>query len=152
MGEVRWLDADEQAAWRALAAVVLKLPAELEAQLQRESGMSHFEYWVIALLSEAPGRRLALSQLAGQANASLSRLSHVVTRLQRRSWVTRVRCPDDARVTFAELTDAGWDQVRATAPGHVAAVRTLVFDGLDPEDVEAMRRVCQAVLDRIDRT
>jgi DNA-binding MarR family transcriptional regulator len=149
-GGVRWLDDDEQLAWRALVALVLKLPGVLESQLQRGSGLSHFEYWVLALLSEAPGRRLRLSELAGQANASLSRLSHVVTRLERRGLVVRVPCTDDARTTMAELTDEGWALVVAAAPGHVARVRDLVFDGLDDADVRDLRRVCEAVLRRLD--
>ena len=129
---------------------MLKLPSELEAQLQRDAGMTHFEYWVVALLSEAPDRRLPLSQLAGQANASLSRLSHVVTRLERRGWVRRVPSATDARVRVAELTDAGWDQVRAAAPGHVSAVRRMVFDGLDADGVAHLRGVCEAIIEQID--
>ena len=146
----RWLDEAEQRAWRQLAAVVLKLPSELESQLQRDAGMSHFEYWVTALLSEAPDRALRMSHLAAQANASLSRLSHVVSRLERRGWVTRRPCPDDARATLAVLTDAGWAQVVAAAPGHVATVRRLVFDGLGPDEVDDLARACGAILDRID--
>jgi len=148
--EPRWLDDAEQRAWRQLAAVILKLPSELEAQLQRDAGMSHFEYWVTALLSEAPDRTLPMSALAAQANASLSRLSHVVARLEKRGWVTRRPCPDDARVTLAVLTDAGWQHVAATAPGHVTAVRQLVFDALAPGEVDDLARLCAAILDRID--
>jgi DNA-binding MarR family transcriptional regulator len=150
MDEPRWLIDDEQYAWRRLAAVVLKLPSELEAQLQRDAGMSHFEYWVIALLSEAPDRTLQLSQLAAQANASLSRVSHVVTRLEKRGWVTRRHSPADARATLAVLSDAGWDQVVAAAPGHVAAVRRLVFDALTSDDVHHLAQICDAILERID--
>lgn len=150
MDEPRWLDDTEQHAWRRLAAVVLKLPAELEAQLHRDAGMSHFEYWVIALLSEAPDRTLQLSHLAGLANASLSRVSHVVARLERRGWVTRCSRPDDARATLATLTDAGWHQVVAAAPGHVEAVRRLVFDALTSDDVQHLARICDAILAQID--
>lgn len=145
----QWLDDDEQRAWRRLAAVVLKLPTELERQLQRDSGMSHFEYWVLALLSEAPDRSLRLSQLAGQANASLSRLSHVITRLEDRGWVRRAPCPEDARATLGVLTDTGWDKVQQAAPGHVDAVRRYVFDGLDADDVADLARVCGAIADRL---
>ncbi|GGI03657.1 MarR family winged helix-turn-helix transcriptional regulator [Egicoccus halophilus] len=148
--EPLWLDAAEQRAWRQLAAVILKLPSELEARLQRDAGMSHFEYWVIALLSETPDRTLRMSQLAARANASLSRLSHVMSRLEKRGWATRRPCPDDARATLAVLTDTGWDEVVAAAPGHVATVRQLVFDGLDPEDVDELARVCGAILERLD--
>lgn len=146
MEQPRWLTEDEQHAWRQLAAVILKLPSALEAQLQRDAGLSHFEYWVIALLSEAPGRTLRLSQLAAQANASLSRLSHVIRRLERRGWVTRRPCPDDARATLAVLTEAGWGQVVAAAPGHVDAVRRLVFDGLDNGDIAELARLCANIL------
>ena len=146
----RWLDDHEQHAWRRLAAVILKLPSELEAQLHRDAGISHFEYWVLALLSEAPARSLRLSQLACQANASLSRLSHGITRLEKRGWVTRQPCPDDARATLAVLTDDGLQQVVAAAPAHVATVRQLVFDGLSPTDVEDLARLCDAILDRVD--
>ena len=150
MDEPRWLDDTEQHAWRRLAAVVLKLPAELEAQLHRDAQMSHFEYWVIALLSEAPDRTLQLSHLAAQANASLSRVSHVVARLERRGWVTRCRRPDDARATLAMLTDAGWRQVAAAAPGHVDTVRRPVFDALTPADVEHLARSCDVTITQID--
>jgi DNA-binding MarR family transcriptional regulator len=146
----RWLTDDEQHAWRRLAAVILKLPSELEAQLQHDSGMSHFEYWVIALLSEAPDQALRLSELAGQANASLSRLSHVVTRLEKRGWVVRRPCPDDARATLAVLTDDGWGQVVEAAPGHVDAVRRFVFDGLSGPDVDDLARLCDTILGQID--
>jgi DNA-binding MarR family transcriptional regulator len=150
MGEHRWLDEAEQAAWRRLVGVVLKLPAELERQLQRDAGLSHFEYWVLALLSEAPDRQLRLSELAAQANASLSRLSHVVTRLERRGSVARAPSPDDARATLAVLTDEGLEQVVAAAPGHAAAVRSLVFDGLDGQDVADLERVCGVILGRLE--
>ncbi len=148
--EARWLDQHEQDAWRRLAAVILKLPSELDAQLQRDAGMRHFEYWVLALLSEAPDRTLRLSQLASQANASLSRLSHVVTRLEKRGWLTRRPCPDDARATLAVLTDVGWETIVAAAPGHVDAVRRFVFDGLDAGEITQLARLCDAVLARID--
>ncbi|MFO7962000.1 MAG: MarR family transcriptional regulator [Nitriliruptoraceae bacterium] len=148
--EPRWLDDGEQHAWRQLATVILRLPSELEAQLQRDAGMSYFEYWAMALLSEAPDHTLRMSQLASQANASLSRLSHVVSRLEKREWVTRRPCPDDARATLAVLTELGWDQVVATAPGHAAAVRRLVFDGFEPDEVDELDRLCGAILARIE--
>ncbi len=150
MSGPRWLTDDEQRAWRRLAAVILKLPSELERQLQSDAGISHYEYWVLALLSEASGRTLQLKDLAAQSNASLSRLSHVVSRLEQRGWVTRVPCPGDARATNAVLTDEGWEKVVATDPGHVEAVRSLVFDGLDDEDVADLARVCDAILDQLD--
>lgn len=149
MEEPRWLTDDEQHAWRRLAGVILKLPSALDAQLHRDADMSHFQYWVLALLSEAPQHTLRLSQLSAQANASLSRLSHVISRLEQRGWVTRRPCPDDARATLAVLTDAGWEQVVAAAPGHVDAVRRLVLDGLDDSDVAELGRLCGKILDRV---
>ena len=146
-----WLDDAEQRAWRSLAAVILKLPAELEQALQRDAGLSHIEYWVMALLSEAPDGRLQLRHLAAQANASLSRLSHVVTRLDRRGFVVREPVPEDARATFAVLTDEGHAQVVAAAPGHVATVRALVFDGLSEQDVGDLERLCVSIAGRLDQ-
>ncbi len=147
--EPRWLTDHEQQAWRRLAAVMLKLPSELEAQLQRDSDMSHFEYWVIAILSESPDRSQRLSELAKHANASLSRLSHVVTRLEKRGWVVRRPSPDDGRASLAVLTEEGWEAVVAAAPGHVEAVRQFVFDGLSRRQVDDLGRVCDRILERL---
>lgn len=149
MDAPRWLDDAQQDAWRQLAAVLLKLPSELEHQLQRDAGMGHIEYWVLALLSEAPERSLRLSHLAAQANATLSRLSHVITRLERHGWVRRAPCPDDARATLAVLTDEGARQLEAAAPGHVEAVQELVFDGLDRTEVAHLARLCRVIADRL---
>jgi DNA-binding MarR family transcriptional regulator len=135
----RWLDADEQATWMALTGVLVRLPAALEAQLQRDAGISHFEYQVLAGLSMTPGRTLQMSELADFAVASLSRLSHTVKRLEKQGWVRRTPDPADGRCTLAILTDAGWDKVEATAPGHVAEVRRLVFDPLTKTQQRQLR-------------
>lgn len=145
-----WLDDDEQRAWRALAAVVLKLPGALDAQLRRDHGLRHVDYWVLALLSEADGRRSPLHRLAGQANASLSRLSHVVTRLEQRGLVTREASTQDARVTDAVLTDAGFEVLERAAPDHVAEVRRLVFDALDPDEVATLEHVAASIAAQLD--
>jgi DNA-binding MarR family transcriptional regulator len=150
MSEPRWLTDEEQRAWRRLAAVLLRLPAALERQLQGDSRMSHYEYWVIAMLSESPGRTVQLKDLAAMANSSLSRLSHVVSRLEARGWVQRQPCPHDARSTNAILTDAGWDAVVGAAPGHVEAVRSIVFDGLTERDVRDLERVCSVIAERLE--
>ncbi|HEX9765860.1 MAG TPA: MarR family transcriptional regulator [Nitriliruptorales bacterium] len=149
MGEPRWLDERQQRAWRSLAAVMLRLPIELERQLRRDAELTHFEYWVLAMLSETADRTLQLSDLAARASASLSRLSHVVTRLEDKGWLRRERCPGDARATNAVLTEAGWDKVVASAPGHVEEVRRLVFDGLDDQGVGELARACDAILERL---
>ncbi|WP_129669781.1 MarR family winged helix-turn-helix transcriptional regulator [Phytoactinopolyspora endophytica] len=141
----RWLSPDEQDAWRALVGVLILLPASLDAQLQRDSGISHFEYAVMSALSEAPQRTRCMSELADLANGSLSRLSHVVKRLERRGWVRREPRPEDGRYTNAILTGEGWDKVVESAPGHVEAVREMVFDVLSEEEVEQLRRIGQRI-------
>lgn len=145
----RWLTDDERDAWIPLIGVLIKLPAALDAQLQRDAGLSHFEYMVLSRLSEAPERTLRMSDLAILANGSLSRLSHVVTRLERRGWVRREACPGDGRYTNAVLTGEGWAKVTATAPGHVAAVRQLVVDGLSPEQIGQLRDITQRIMSRV---
>lgn len=147
--EPPWLTDDERDAWICLVGVFIKLPAALDAQLQRDAGISHFEYMVLSRLSEASDHTLRMSDLAVLANGSLSRLSHVVTRLERRDWVRRETCPGDGRYTNAVLTDQGMAKVEATAPGHVAAVRDLVIDALRPEQVEQLRDISQAIMGRV---
>jgi DNA-binding MarR family transcriptional regulator len=152
--EPRWLTPEERDAWMTLTRVMLRLPAALDAQLQRDAGMSHFEYGVLAGLSEAPDRTLRMSTLAGLAEGSLPRLSQVVARLERRGWVRRTPDPSDGRFTLATLTDEGWVKVVATAPGHVEIVRDLVIDPLTRAQVRQMtaigRRIMAAV-DPVDR-
>ncbi len=148
--EPRWLTDDEQDAWRALATVLLKLPAALDAQLQRDAGLSTFEYLVLSGLSEAPDRTLRMSDLAELANGSLSRLSHVVTRLEQRGWVRREVCPEDGRCTNAVLTTAGQRKVAAAAPGHVETVRHLVIDALTAAQVRQLRDIGRRVARRVD--
>ncbi|MGA0830972.1 MAG: MarR family winged helix-turn-helix transcriptional regulator [Nitriliruptoraceae bacterium] len=146
----RWLDEDQQRAWRALAAVLLRLPPALERQLRTDSDLSHFDYWVMALLSEAPNRTLRLAELAAAADASLSRLSHAFSRLESEGWVERRPCPDDARATLGVLTAAGMRVVVAAAPGHVAEVRRRVFEGMTARDVAALERICEGIVARLD--
>ena len=148
--EPRWLTASELAAWLPLGGLLLKLPAALDAQMQQDSGLSHFEYLVLANLSEAPGRTRRMSALAALANGSLSRLSHVVKRLEARGWVRRQPCPQVGRYTNAVLTDAGYAKVVASAPGHVDAVRTLVLDALSGDELDRLGDIARRVLDRLD--
>lgn len=146
----RWLDDEEQAAWRALAAVLTRLPAALDAQLQREARLTHFGYWVLAMLSEAPARSLRMSDLAARAHSSPSRLSHGVTRLVAQGFVRRERSAVDGRGQLAVLTDAGYDKLVASAPGHVEAVRRLVFDGLERGQVAQLAQLCDVLLRQVD--
>lgn len=144
--EPRWLTDDETRAWLVLAGMLVRLPAELDAQLQRDAGLSHFEYQVLAGLSEAPGRTLRMSELALFANGSLSRLSHVARRLEDRGWLRRGPDRDNGRFTVATLTEAGWAKVAGSAPGHVAAVRRLVFDPLTQTQVRQLREIGSRLL------
>lgn len=146
----RWLDDTELAAWVRLAAVLELLPAALDSQLRRDAELTHFEYFVIAMLSEAPQRTLRMTALAQQTNATLPRLSHVVRRLEDRGLVERFPCPTDARATNARLTAAGWTKVRKAAPGHVATVRRYVIDALAPEQIAQLRDLTTAILGELD--
>jgi DNA-binding MarR family transcriptional regulator len=149
-GEPRWLTSEEMEAWLALAALVIKLPAALDAQLQRDAGITHFQYLVMANLSEAPGRTRRMSDLAELTNGSLSRLSHVMSRLEDHGWVRREPCPENGRFTNAILTASGWDKVVATAPGHVETVRQLVIDALTGAQRKQLRDIGRRVLDRVE--
>ncbi|GAA4615781.1 MarR family transcriptional regulator [Saccharopolyspora hordei] len=150
MTEPRWLSDEEQCAWRKFAALLTVVPAALDAQLQRDAGLTHFGYWVLAMLSEDPDRALRMSDLAARANASPSRVSHVVARLEEQGWVRRQRASSDGRGNVAELTDAGYEKVVRSAPGHVAKVRDLVFDGLTPDQVRQLDELCTAMLAHLD--
>jgi DNA-binding MarR family transcriptional regulator len=150
MDEPRWLDDDEQRAWRRLAAVMTLLPAALDAQLQRDATLTHFAYFTLAMLSEAPGRALRMSELAARSSSSPSRLSHTISRLEDRGWVRRVRSSEDGRGQVAELTDEGYTALVATAPGHVTAVREYVLDALTDEQVAQVNEICQALLTKLD--
>lgn len=148
--DTRWLARQELDAWVKLIAVVELLPGVLDSQLRRDSGLTHFEYFVLAMLSEAPERTLRMAALAQRTNATLPRLSHVVRRLEDRQLVVRSPCPEDGRATNARLTDAGWAEVVSAAPGHVANVRRHVIDALSPEQVSQLGGIADALLERLD--
>ena len=150
MQEPRWLQADELQAWLTLVSVTMRLLPALDAQLRRDAGISHFEYTVMAALSEAPERTLRMSELAALAEGSLSRLSQVVARLEKQGWVRRTPDPADGRYTLAILTDAGWDKVVATAPGHVNEARRLVFDRLTRSQTQQLTTIGRRILAAID--
>ena len=145
MGSPRWLTEDEQRAWRAHLQATRLLMDAVDAQLQRDAGLSHADYEILVRLSEAPGRQLRMSQLADALLFSRSRLSHAAARLERIGWVRRQGCTDDARGTLALLTDDGWDKLVATAPGHVAAVREHLVDRLSPVQLAQLQQIAAAV-------
>ncbi|MGN9812878.1 MarR family winged helix-turn-helix transcriptional regulator [Micromonospora sp. BQ11] len=136
-----WLSADEKDAWSALVSLVLLLPGRLESPLQHAAGLTLFDYLALSHMSEAPERRLRMSELAYLANGSLSRLSNVVKRFEQRGWVERFPDPVDRRYTIAALTAAGYEVVVAAAPTHVRSVRQYVLDPLTPADQRALLRI-----------
>lgn len=147
---IQWLTEEERAAWVRLMAVVELLPGVLDSQLRRDSELTHFEYFVVAMLSEAADRTLRMTSLAQLTSASLSRLSHVVRRLEERGLVKRSPCSEDKRATNARLTDAGYDAVVAAAPGHVDTVRHYVLDALTTEQLDQLSAIADALLSRLD--
>jgi DNA-binding MarR family transcriptional regulator len=122
----------------------------LECQLQHDAGLSFLEYHALARLSENAGNTMRMSELADVTNASLSRLSHLITRLERRQLVRREPDPDDGRYTSAILTPAGLRLLTASAPAHVAKVRELVIDALTPAQLRQLRTASERILQRIE--
>jgi DNA-binding MarR family transcriptional regulator len=150
VAEQQWLDEQQQRTWRAWLTMAELLPRALDAQLQRDAGISHAAYVVLAMLSESPSRSRRMSDLARRANQSQSRLSHTVARLEDRGWVRRERAADDGRGNLAVLTDAGWDVVQTVAPGHVDAVRDAMFGPLSDEQTRLLGDALEAVVERLD--
>lgn len=145
-----WLTEAEQVAWRRLIGVVMLLPHDLDAHMREAHDLNMHEYWVLAMLSEAPEKSLRMHELARRSQASASRLSHTVSRLEQRGWVTRERSSTDKRGLTARLTTSGWSVVQAAAPAHVAMVRELVFTALGADDVKELARILDAILTRLD--
>jgi DNA-binding MarR family transcriptional regulator len=150
MTDVRWLNPEERAVWLRLVAVLNLLPAALDAQLRRDEDLTLFEYYCLAMLSEAPERKLRMTALAARTNATLPRLSRVISGLEHSGLVVREPCPGDRRATNAVLTPAGWDKIVQAAPGHVTAVRELVLDPLTPAQLAQLGRICERLLVRLD--
>jgi DNA-binding MarR family transcriptional regulator len=146
----RWLNEDDSAAWVPFSRMLIWLPTALDDQLQRDSGLSHFEYGILAALSDADAATLRMSELAIFANGSLSRLSRAVARLERRGWVTRRPDPTDGRYTLAELTEMGRGVLVDAAPGHVEAVNQLVFDALTMAQARQLGIIARRILNAID--
>lgn len=142
-----WLSAAELESWVPFSGMLLGLVSALDAQLQSDAKISFFGYLVLAGLSEAPGRTLPMSDLAVLAHGSLSRLSHAVSTLEKRGWVRRSPSPENGRVTVATLTDAGYAKVVATAPGHVEAVRRLVLDPIDADQLRTLGKISAVLRD-----
>ena len=146
----RWLSKDEQDVWKQMAAVLELLPAALDGQLTRDEDLTHFEYFVLASLSEVPGRTLRITALASQTNATLPRLSRVLTGLEKQALVERSECSEDRRAKNVTLTETGWSKLVGAAPGHVEYVRGMVFDQLTPEQVLQLSDITTQLLKKLD--
>lgn len=139
-------------AWAVIATLLERLPAALDAQLQRDSGLTHYEHGLLFALDTAPERTLRLSTLAGYASSTLSRLSRAITRLEAKGWVRRMVDPADGRFTLAVLTDDGHDLVTRSTPAHHALVEELVFAPLTQEQVQQLTEIGRRIVSTIDPT
>jgi DNA-binding MarR family transcriptional regulator len=148
--EARWLDDDERRCWFALMGLLLRLPSALDAQLQRDAGISNFEYQVMAGLWDQPDRTMRISELAALAGGSLPRMSQVIARLEKRGWVHRTPDPTDGRYTLAILTEDGRTKVTGTAPGHLENVRRLILDPLTKAQPRQLTDIARRILRAID--
>lgn len=144
------LDAEESAAWLSLVTMLELLPSALDSQLQRDAGMTHFEFAVLSFLRFSPDQTLRMTELAAGTNATLPRLSHVVTRLERRGVVERMPCPEDRRATNVRLTDAGRRELVRATPGHIALVRRAVIDSLSREQLAQLAEISGAITHALD--
>lgn len=131
--------------WSSVATVLEWLPAALDAQLLRDSGITHFEYGILFALAAAPERTLRMSALADHANSSLSRLSRAMSRLEARGWVGRRPDPDDGRATLATITESGLAWRAQAAAGHEATVRRLVLDPLTELQRRELREIATSI-------
>ena len=144
--EPRWLDQEEQKAWRAWLYSTMLLQDRLDRELVHGTGISHAYYEILVALSEAPDRMMRMSELADRCLSSRSRLSHAVSRLEERGWVRRQVCAEDGRGLLAVLTDEGFAALEAAAPVHVEGVRRHLFDQLSPDQVAALRDIGETLL------
>ena len=147
---VKWLTAAEVDSWLSVVRMMTWLPWSIDQQLRRDSNLAMVEYQVLARLSNSPQRTLRMSMLADLVNSSLSRLSHLVKRLEERGLVRREPDPTDGRFTNAILTDEGFRTLAEAAPGHVAHVRSLVIDVLSPEQLRRLGLSADRIMSRID--
>lgn len=152
MTGTRWLDDREQCAWRSYLAMNAQLAARLHRRLQGDAGLSLADFEVLVQLTDHPEPRVRMLELAESLQWEKSRLSHHLARMRQRGLITRQECPDDARGAFVVLTDAGRRAIEHAAPGHVAAVRELMFDHLTDEQVDTLRTVADTVLTRLRDT
>ncbi|CAG7640773.1 MarR family winged helix-turn-helix transcriptional regulator [Actinacidiphila bryophytorum] len=145
MDDVRWLSAEEQEIWRAYLSATVAFSAHIDRQMRQDSGMPMAYYEILVRLSEAPHRRLRMSELADVSLSSRSRLSHAVAALERNGWVERRPADGDRRGWVCALTEDGYAALAAAAPGHVTTVREHIFDVLTPEQLQSLRDIGEAI-------
>ena len=148
----RWLSEEQQRSWRAWVAASHLLDDRLSRELQAEHSLTIKDYEILVVLSETPGRRMRMSELAERTLSSRSRLSHQVDRLADRGLVAREQCTDDRRGAFALLTEGGWAALVAAAPDHVRGVRTHLVDVLTPEEFALLGRACERIVAHLDQS
>ena len=152
MSTTRWLNETEQTAWRAYLEVMRLLPNHLEDRLHERHGLTLTDYQVLVEVSESDEHRLRMTELSHRTQLSKSRLSHQIGRMERAGLVVRTQCPQDRRGQWAELTEQGWQVLRAAAPEHVEDVRELFFDLLDEQQTEVLAGILRAVADKLGKS
>jgi DNA-binding MarR family transcriptional regulator len=146
----RWLTSRELATWIEVRRLLQLLPSALDARTLRQTGVSFFEYQIMATLSESDDRARRMSELAEVTSSSLSRLSHAITRLEAKGFVVRRRCDGVGRSSAARLTHKGLRKLVSAAPDHVESVRALVIDALTEEQLTALRAIATRIVERLD--
>jgi len=149
--EVRWLTAEEERVWRRWLTLNARLSATLQRELQDDAGLSMPDFEVLVHLTDSPEGRVRVTDLARLMQWERSRVSHHVTRMERRRLVQRVECAEDGRGAFVVITPPGRAAIEQAAPGHVNMVRRLIFDALSPEEVDAFATIIEKMLAQLDK-
>jgi DNA-binding MarR family transcriptional regulator len=148
--DVRWLTAEEERVWRRWLTLNARMSATLQRELQDDAGLSMPDFEVLVHLTDSPEGRMRVTDLARLLQWERSRVSHHVTRMERRRLVQRVECAEDGRGAFVVITPDGRAAIEQAAPGHVNTVRRLVFDALSPEEVDALATIVEKALTQLD--
>jgi DNA-binding MarR family transcriptional regulator len=144
----RWLNAAEMKAWRRYIIASRRLLEALDSDLEGHD-LSMADYEILAQLSDAPDRKMRMSELAEIALLSRSRLSHRMKVMEKAGWVKRETCPSDKRGYFAVMTPKGWKAIVAAAPDHVESVRARFVDHLSKADQEVISGIFSRVEDSL---
>ena len=142
--DIRWLNPREMKAWRTYIIASRRMLEALDSDLAGFE-LTMADYEVLAQLSDAPGRKLRMSELAEIAMVSKSRLSHRMKVMEAAGWVKREECPEDRRGYFAVMTDKGFKAIEKAAPTHVGSVRNRFLDHLTVKDQEDLAKIFDRV-------